>query len=152
MHGNFKHGHSGEFASSTYMVWKAMRQRCNNPAHKDYLHYGGRGIKVCVRWESFESFLADMGEKPEGLELERRNNDGNYEPSNCRWATRLEQITNSRVRHDNVSGLKGVTFKKGRRDWVWAYANRDGYQLILYRGVDFFAACCARKSWDARNA
>jgi hypothetical protein len=73
-----------------------MRSRCLNPNYDKYPFYGGRGITICERWNSFENFLADMGERPEGLTLDRRNNDGNYEPSNCRWATALEQRHNRR--------------------------------------------------------
>jgi hypothetical protein len=78
--------------------WRCMKQRCLNPKNKDYHRYGARGIKVCDRWvNSFRNFLADMGYKP-GPEytLDRKNNDGNYEPKNCRWATRKMQTNNTR--------------------------------------------------------
>lgn len=76
-----------------------MKTRCSNPNVDNYKHYGGRGVTVCERWlHSFESFLADMGKKPSPQHsIDRINNDGNYEPDNCRWATKLEQIHN-RVR------------------------------------------------------
>lgn len=83
--------------SRTYHIWKTMRQRVMNPNCYDYKYYGARGIKVCDRWNDYLLFLADMGEKPEGKSLDRIDNDGNYEPSNCRWVTQKEQIQNSRT-------------------------------------------------------
>jgi hypothetical protein len=93
------HGHSKNGKSSKiYCVWDAMRQRCFNPNTKGFKHYGGKGITVCDRWLVFKNFLADMGEAPAGLSLDRIDNNGNYEPSNCRWATRLVQNQNKRQR------------------------------------------------------
>jgi hypothetical protein len=73
-----------------------MRQRCINPNNAEYDNWGGRGITVCVRWEKFENFLADMGEAPPGLMLDRIDNEGNYEPGNCRWTDKWTQARNRR--------------------------------------------------------
>lgn len=82
--------------SGAYRSWIAMHQRCGNPKAQHYRLYGGRGIKVCERWKSFENFFADLGERPRGLTLDRKDPEGNYEPSNCRWATWSEQRRNQR--------------------------------------------------------
>ena len=80
-----------------YSVWSNMRQRCTNPNTVGYVLYGGRGVTVCTRWNSFENFHADMGDPPKGASIDRINNDGNYEPNNCRWATRTDQNQNKRT-------------------------------------------------------
>lgn len=84
-----------KYKTTEYRVWVSMKQRCLNPKNTNYHRYGGRGITVCKRWEkSFLSFLKDMGLRPLNYSLDRINNNGNYEPSNCRWATKEEQSNN----------------------------------------------------------
>ena len=94
---NTKHGHNKVGRQSpTHKSWTAMLHRCRAPKYSDYKNYGGRGITVCERWKVFENFLADMGERPKGKTLDRIDVNGNYEPSNCRWATLSEQQRNKR--------------------------------------------------------
>lgn len=93
----------------TYRVWLSMRARCANPLSEDYKHYGGRGIAVCPEWDDYAVFLRDMGERPLGRSLDRINNDMGYKPGNCRWATKLEQMRNTRVaRWIDFNGKKQV--------------------------------------------
>lgn len=97
-----RHGHAGNYSgakpSRTYNSWIAMIKRCEYTAHPGYENYGGRGISICRRWRlSFEGFLEDMGERPQGMTLDRYpNRDGNYEPGNCRWASPAQQTRNRR--------------------------------------------------------
>lgn len=92
-----KNGHGMSKNLPEYFVWKSMRARCNNPNNRDYALYGGRGIAVCPAWDSFQKFLSDMGRRPSSKHsIDRIDSNGNYEPSNCRWATDTQQRRNKR--------------------------------------------------------
>ena len=99
--GNFKHRHSRARQSPTYRSWSNMIQRCTNPNNTAYSNYGERGIEIDPRWLNFECFLADMGEQPDGLTIERRDNDKGYCKENCCWATYKQQNNNRRSKYRN---------------------------------------------------
>lgn len=100
-----------------YEIWRGMVKRCHNEECISYQNYGGRGIEVHQSWrDSFESFLADMGMPPEGMSIERKDNNGNYEPGNCRWATTIEQANNKRTTiFAEIGGLRMTVSQHARR-------------------------------------
>lgn len=111
-----------------YWVWAAMVQRCHNPRNKGYRNYGAKGVRVCERWRDSSAFMADMGVPPAGLTLERIDSKGNYEPTNCRWATRKEQSSNRPdfCRYYVIDGER-ITLKEA--------VARYGHPSISYRAV-----------------
>lgn len=120
------------YSSRAYGIWQAMRDRCRNPNRKDYLRYGGRGIKVCKRWEKFENFLTDMGEPLPGFTLDRIDNDADYKPSNCRWATRKEQVHNStRTRYIEINNVT-----KKLSEWLAHFGvTKNVYYRRIHKGL-----------------
>lgn len=139
--------------SRAYNCWINMRQRCCNPKHPHYEHYGGRGVEIHPAWDSFEKFLADMGEPPEGLTLERRNNNEGYSKSNCYWATMAEQNDNKRaqvVRHDNLTGIKGVGYRAKQGKYIARGDQKSGTPLLYY-GPSLEKAVEARTAWEESN-
>ncbi len=118
--GGYKHGDAcrGKRTAEN-SIWAAMRDRCNNPANNNFMHYGARGITVCERWNLFENFIADMGCRPSNKHsIERINNNGNYCAENCKWATRVEQANNTRRNH--------ILIFQGVSDTVAGWANKLG--------------------------
>lgn len=133
---NIKHGRR---RTKTYRVWSRMKERCIRPGHKSWSDYGGRGIKVCAAWLRFEPFLADMGEVPQGMTLDRIDTDGDYCPENCRWATMKEQARNRRSNH--LLTMDGET--KTLMEWSEdprCHVSRDALNKRI------------RYGWDTRRA
>lgn len=130
-----KHGQSG---THTYDVWCGMVKRCHDETYHRYEDYGGRGIVVCDRWrESFADFFADIGEAPDGLTIDRKDNDGPYSPENCRWATKSEQARNTRTsRHITIDGVTKTLAE-------WAESSAAGYKVIHRR---------IKRGWSPRDA
>lgn len=110
-----KHGGKG---TRIYAIWLGIIARCTNPKHKNWSDYGGRGIKLCAEWRRFERFRDDMGQPPAGATIERRDNDGNYQPGNCYWATRKAQARNTR--------RSAVVTYGGRSQTIAAWAEELG--------------------------
>lgn len=129
-----RHGLHG---TPTYKVWRAMRKRCNQPSLDSYERYGGRGVRVCERWASFQCFLEDMGEKPSpSHSIDRIDNNGNYEPNNCRWATCEEQARN---RSNSIKlELNGISKTLPE----WSEATGIKYITLYYR---------YRKGWSVEK-
>lgn len=126
------HGMKG---TKTYATWMCMRSRCGNENDQDFYNYGARGIKVCERWQkSFENFLEDMGERPEGFTLDRINSNGDYEPNNCRWATLKEQARNKSTNRRVTYGGQTKTFT----EWVELFGEK--YSTLWYK--------CKNANWD----
>jgi hypothetical protein len=114
-------------STSSFRAWNAMMNRCYRPAQAHYGRYGGRGIRVCDRWHSFENFIEDMGLTPIGFQLDRINNAGDYEPGNCRWVTPL---MNSNNRRDNVRIEYGGTTMTLAE---WARVKKLTYHTLFLR-------------------
>lgn len=126
-----KHGYSpAGKTTKIYWVWADMVGRCHNPAHKRYADYGGRGIEVCGAWRKFPGFLADMGDKPDKMSIERIDNNLGYEPGNCKWATMQEQSHNKRnntLSWDIVNNIRADTLPhKTLADKYGIYHNTIG--------------------------
>lgn len=129
-----------------YKSWVNMRLRCKSPKNKQYKDYGGRGITVCEEWVSnYDTFLRDMGQPPVGFTIERIDNDRGYSKDNCKWASRLEQNNNRRIRSTNKHGISGV-FWYCKLDAYLVYYDQPGNRIHLGYTKDFFEACCRRKA------
>jgi hypothetical protein len=143
---NIKHGKRW---GSEYRTWANMKQRCNNPNKKDYKYYGGRGVKVCEHWNSFENFYNDMGERPKGMTLDRIDNNKGYFKDNCRWVDKVTQSKNQNIRKDNKSGCKGVHFDPIKKLWR-ANISINGKQKYIGRFKKLEDAVKARKDAELK--
>lgn len=141
---NVKHGQCRRtHTSKEYMIWASMIRRCHVKTDKGYAKYGGRGIKVCERWrESFENFFVDMGSKPEGFSIDRKDNNKGYSPDNCKWSTATEQALNKGIYKSNKSGNRGVYWRNNR--WQ-VYLRRNKKSHFIGCFTDLESAITARQ-------
>lgn len=130
--------HYGKSSTPEYTTWCHMRRRCSSHASQDFFRYGGRGIKICERWNDYRLFLADMGRKPSpNHSIERIDNAGNYDPNNCRWASKSEQARNTRRnRVIEIDGVKKILVE-------WSEMSGVNGPVILRR---------LKMGWDAKRA
>lgn len=135
--------------SPEYVIWGGIKTRCHNSNAENYEYYGGRGISICPEWrDNFKKFLEDMGPRPsEEHSIDRIDNNGNYEPGNCRWVTRSEQIHNRRINRNNTSGIKGV-HKKGNQWGAQITVNGTRHFLGAFSTID--EAARARKEAEIK--
>lgn len=138
-HGHHRRHNGRHNPSPTYKSWAGMLTRCRNSKQRGYHNYGGRGITVCKRWLTFTNFLADMGERPLGTSLDRIDNDGNYEPNNCRWATTKEQSINKRGKKLHPKEVIAIRNDKRRQHIIAAK-----YQI----SIATVSVIKARKRWQ----
>ncbi len=137
--------------SPEHQAWLNMKARCYNKKNPRFNHYGGRGIEVCDRWRrSFTSFYKDMGDRPTPKHsIDRIDNNGNYEPANCRWATNSQQNYNKQLSARNKSGRKGVRYYKAYGKWV-AYITVNYKSIFLGNYTTYKEACKAREEAEVK--
>jgi hypothetical protein len=140
----------GQTHAPEYRVWWGMLGRCAKPNNSRFRDYGGRGIKVCDRWKTFENFRADIGPRPDArFSIDRIDNDGNYEPDNCKWSTRSEQQRNKRLQRNNTSGVTGVY--AGKKPGTWVARIRNGRKNIYLGVFDSIAAAALARNTKLIN-
>lgn len=135
-----------------FKIWQGLRQRCNNPNDKDYMNYGGRGIKVCEEWNkdsaAFIHWSLNNG-YANNLSIDRKDPNGDYRPDNCRWATSTEQARNKRIQKSNKTGYNGVHYEPERRKYrAVIYVDNKKIDLGRYDTVE--QAAEARKQGEIK--
>ena len=143
----------GLFRTRLYNIWNNMKMRVNNPQHTHYQSYGGRGITICDEWKndfmSFHDWAMSNGYSDE-LSIDRIDNDGNYEPNNCRWTNQVIQSRNQRIRRNNTSGYRGVSFKKDKSKYK-AYLTVEGKQIHIGYYTNIIEGAIAYNNYIIEN-